>query len=277
VVDEICEALSLRGLSMRGLSMSAAYGAYKKALDAICAVPYDRTTRKPIVFITGEYLMTFHSGSNFNIEDYLEKNGMEVELPRMYDVYRNLLLFHTVSEVMDFSVRHSMPDMLYAFGGERYSDLAIDLVERAARKHPLFEPSLRLPQMAKLSDHIIHHSIQSGEGFLMVADILHRAAAGVKSFIIIQPFGCLPNHVCGRGVIKRIKEEFPAIQILPLDYDPDTSFANIENRLQMLIMNTRNFDNSNIDTADPSLHGINAFLAKLPIYELLRRKINTVF
>jgi predicted nucleotide-binding protein (sugar kinase/HSP70/actin superfamily) len=276
-VDEICEALSLRGLSMRGLSMSAAYGAYKKALDAICAIPYDRTTRKPIVFITGEYLMTFHTGSNFNIEEYLEKNGMEVELPRMYDVYRNLMLFHTVSEVLDFNVHHSMPDMLYAFGGERYSDLAIDLVERAARRHPLFEPSLRLPQMAKLSDHIIHHSIQSGEGFLMVADILHRAGAGVRSFVIIQPFGCLPNHVCGRGVIKRIKEEFPAIQILPLDYDPDTSFANIENRLQMLIMNTRNFDNSDLSSVDTSVHGIESILSKLPIYEFLRRKITAVF
>ena len=45
------------------------------------------------------------------------------------------------------------------------------------------------------------------------------------------------NHVCGRGVTKRLKEEFPGVQILPLDLDPDTSYANVENRLQMLIMN----------------------------------------
>jgi predicted CoA-substrate-specific enzyme activase len=275
-IEEICDALSMRGLSRRGLSMSAGYMAYKKAVDAVCAIPYDRSARKPLVFITGEYLMTFHSGSNFNIEEYLEKNGMEVELPRMYDVYRNLMLFHTVSEVLDFNVHHALPEMLYAFGGERYSDLAIDLVEYIARRHPLFEPSLRLPQMAKLSDHIMHHSIQSGEGFLMVADILHRAAAGVTSFVIIQPFGCLPNHVCGRGLIKRIKEEFPAIQILPLDYDPDTSFANIENRLQMLIMNAKNFDSNSSDNEDSSGGGINTMLSKLPIYEFLRRKIAAV-
>ena len=60
---------------------------------------------------------------------------------------------------------------------------------------------------------------------------------GVRSFIILQPFGCLPNHVCGRGVTKRLKESFPGVQILPLDLDPDTSYANVENRLQMLIMN----------------------------------------
>jgi predicted nucleotide-binding protein (sugar kinase/HSP70/actin superfamily) len=167
---------------------------------------------------------------------------MEVELPRMYDVYRNLMIFHTISEIKDFRVNHSLYDRMFAFGGDWFIDFAIDTMEKVAKKHPLYESLMRLPEMAKLSDHIIHHSLQSGEGFLMAGDILHRAAAGVKSFIILQPFGCLPNHVCGRGVIKRIKEEYPSIQIMPLDYDPDTSFANIENRLQMLIMNARNLN-----------------------------------
>ena len=71
----------------------------------------------------------------------------------------------------------------------------------------------------------------------MAGEIAHYAAEGVRSFIILQPFGCLPNHVCGRGVTKRLKELFPGVQILPLDLDPDTSYANVENRLQMLIMN----------------------------------------
>jgi predicted CoA-substrate-specific enzyme activase len=218
----------------------AAYAAYKKAVNALCAVRYDRTVRKNLVFITGEYLQVFHPGANYNIERYLENNNMEVELPRMYDIYRNLMLFHTVSEVKDFNVRHPLGDVLYAFGGDAYMDFALDLTEKVAMRHPLYEKAMRLKEMAALSDHIIHHSIQSGEGFLIAADILHHAEAGVRSFIILQPFGCLPNHVCGRGLIKPIKEEYPGIQVLPLDYDPDTSYANIENRLQMLIMNARN-------------------------------------
>jgi predicted nucleotide-binding protein (sugar kinase/HSP70/actin superfamily) len=52
----------------------------------------------------------------------------------------------------------------------------------------------------------------------------------------LQPFGCLPNHVAGRGLIGSLKEQYPDAAILSLDYDPDVSFANIENRLQMLIM-----------------------------------------
>ena len=73
----------------------------------------------------------------------------------------------------------------------------------------------------------------------MASEIAHYAKAGVKSFVILQPFGCLPNHVCGRGTIRALKNDFPDISILPLDLDPDTSYANVENRLQMLIMNNR--------------------------------------
>lgn len=71
----------------------------------------------------------------------------------------------------------------------------------------------------------------------MAAEIAHYAKQGVHSFVILQPFGCLPNHICGRGVIKSLKEHYSDIQILPLDLDPDTSYANVENRLQMLLMN----------------------------------------
>ena len=98
---------------------------------------------------------------------------------------------------------------------------------------------MRLPELVKESDPIIHHTFDAGEGVLIPGEILHHAAHGCRAFVILQPFGCLPNHVVGRGISKRLKELYPDVQILPLDYDPDVSFANIENRLQMLIMNAR--------------------------------------
>ena len=93
--------------------------------------------------------------------------------------------------------------------------------------------------LVKESDPIIHHTFDAGEGVLIPGEILHHAAKGCENFIILQPFGCLPNHVVGRGIVKKLKELHPDAQILSLDYDPDVSFANIENRLQMLIMNAR--------------------------------------
>ncbi|MDR0442082.1 MAG: acyl-CoA dehydratase activase [Treponema sp.] len=213
--------------------------AYKKAVKELCAVRYDRSSLREPVFIQGEYLLTFHPGSNQEVERYLEKNGMEVIFPRMHGIYRHLFLNHTISEIKEFKVRHPLYDSLYAVLGNKFMDIAVASADKIAKQHPLYEPDLKLEDAAKLSDHIMHHSILSGESFLIAADILHYAAMGVRSFVILQPFGCLPNHICGRGVIKKIKETHPDVQILPLDYDPDVSFANIENRLQMLIMNAR--------------------------------------
>ncbi|MCD7737252.1 MAG: hypothetical protein LUI07_09905 [Lachnospiraceae bacterium] len=118
-------------------------------------------------------------------------------------------------------------------------DFAHDVTNSIAREHPLYERACRLPELVKASDPIIHHTFDAGEGVLIPGEILHHAEKGCRAFVILQPFGCLPNHVVGRGISKKLKELYPDAQILPLDYDPDVSFANIENRLQMLIMNAK--------------------------------------
>ncbi|MDR1627048.1 MAG: acyl-CoA dehydratase activase [Spirochaetia bacterium] len=215
--------------------------AYKKGVAAMRAIAYDRSSRKPLVFIIGEYLLNYHPGSNFYVEEYLEKNNMEVILPRMLDVFRRDYL-RKISEIKDFHVSYPFGEVLATYIGEGLFDFAINKLEKTALKHPLYEPSTRLPEIAAATDRVMHRTFTSGEGWLIPGEILHHAARGVHSFVILQPFGCLPNHICGRGVVKRLKEEFPNIQILPLDYDPDTSFANIENRLQMLIMNARELE-----------------------------------
>ena len=226
------------GVAKSGIAGS--FKPFKKAINDLRAVRYDRTKLREQVYIQGEYLLTFHPGSNQEVEKYLEKNGMEVIFPRMYGIYRHLFLQHTIAAINEFKVKHSLYDTLFAKAGDKFMDIAVRYVDKIASKHPLYEKDITLKEAAKLSDHIMHHSILSGESFLLPAGIIHHAQKGIRSFVILQPFGCLPNHICGRGMIKKIKEQHPDIQVLPLDYDPDVSFANIENRLQMLIMNARN-------------------------------------
>ncbi len=222
---------------------------FEKGLDGLCRVEYDRAARRPRVFIIGEYLLNYHPGSNFYVEDYLEKHNMEVVMPRMIDVFRRDYL-RKISEMQDFHVKYPFAEKISTYVGEEIFDYAITKLEKIAARHPLYEPSTRLPAIADATDHVMHRTFTSGEGWLIPGEILHHAGHGVHSFVILQPFGCLPNHICGRGVVKRLKEEHPNIQILPLDYDPDTSFANIENRLQMLIMNARELDRLGTRKAD---------------------------
>ena len=117
--------------------------------------------------------------------------------------------------------------------------MAQNLTDSVASAHPLYSAPARMEEMVKESDQIIHHTFDAGEGVLIPGEILHHAKEGCRNFIILQPFGCLPNHVVGRGIAKKLKELYPDARILPLDYDPDVSQANIENRLQMMIMDCR--------------------------------------
>ncbi|MCD7821965.1 MAG: activase, partial [Clostridiales bacterium] len=212
--------------------VGSARRAFARCIDRMGQIPYDRSHLKPMVFVTGELLVTYHPGSNFNIERYLEANGMETAFPRITDQLRKDFRA-TECEIKDYHANIPPYPQLV----EGLFDYVQRQLEKIAVRHPLYECVKRPKDLYQEVSDIIPETLSCGEGWLMAAEIAHNAKRGVKSFLILQPFGCLPNHVCGRGVIKRLKEEYPDISILPLDLDPDTSYANVENRLQMLIMN----------------------------------------
>lgn len=233
--DQALDCL-VEGLEAGGVR--GAKKAFAQSIEIMKQIPYDRSNPRPTVLIVGEYLLNFHPGANHDIEDYLENNGLEVIEARMTDVIRKTY-FYQDSQVKEFKVDRPFANKATYAIDNRVFDLAHDATDRIAKAHPLYTPPCRMPDLVQASDPIIHHTFDAGEGVLIPAEILHHAEHGCRAFVILQPFGCLPNHVVGRGIAKRLKELYPDAQILPLDFDPDVSFANIENRLQMLIMNAR--------------------------------------
>ena len=202
------------------------------------AIEYDRSQPRPRVLIIGEYLLNFHPGANHEIERYLEKNGFEIIEARMTDVIRKTY-FCQDEQIRTYHLKKPFVKKNWYHVANRVFDAAHVAADRIAKQHPLYTPVCRLPELVKESDPIIPHTFDAGEGVLIPGEILHHAAHGCQAFVILQPFGCLPNHVVGRGIVKKMREMYPDAQILPLDYDPDVSFANLENRLQMLIMNVK--------------------------------------
>ena len=226
---------------IEGIKRAGARGAragFKRAIDIMNSVAYDRSNPRPTVLIVGEYLLNFHPGANHDIEDYLERNGFEVIEARMTDVIRKTY-FYQDAQVREYHVDKPFSQKAWYRVANQLFDLAHDATDRIAAAHPLYEPATRMDELVRDSDPIIHHTFDAGEGVLIPAEIIHHAKHGCRAFVILQPFGCLPNHVVGRGIAKRLKAMYPDAQILPLDYDPDVSFANVENRLQMLIMSAR--------------------------------------
>ena len=211
---------------------------FKRALAEMDAVAYDRSRPRPRVLIVGEYLLNFHPGANHEIERYLEANGFEIVEARMTDVIRKSYSYkHAQSK--DYHVSIPRKDRVWNATVDDVFSATLALTDRIARTHPLYERPAGMDELAEKSNPIIHRTFDAGEGILIPAEILEQASYGVRNFVILQPFGCLPNHVVGRGIIKRVKELYPDAQVLPLDYDPDVSQANIENRLQMLVMDAR--------------------------------------
>jgi len=225
------------GLESRGIQ--GAKKGLKKAVGYMNDVAIDRTNEKPRVLIIGEYLLNFHPGANHDIEDYLEQNGFEVIEAKMSDVIQKTY-FYQDAQVREYHVKKPLADKAFLRLANDAFDMAHALTNKIASACPLYEPAEKLSTLVKDSDPIIHHTFDAGEGVLIPGEILHYAKEGCRNFIILQPFGCLPNHIVGRGISRKIKEMYPDAMILPLDYDPDVSFANIENRLQMMIMSAKN-------------------------------------
>lgn len=230
-MDAVAAGLEQGGIS--GLKK-----AFTQAIDWMSQIRYDRSKLRPTVLIVGEYLLNFHPGANHDIEAYLEKNGFEIIEARMADVIRKSY-YYLDAQIKEYHIKKPLREKIWLRTADEIFNFAHNMADSVARKHPLYKPTARIQDLAKRSDAILHHTFDAGEGILIPGEILHHAANGCRNFIILQPFGCLPNHIVGRGIVKRLKELYPDVQILPLDYDPDVSFANIENRLQMLIMNEK--------------------------------------
>ncbi len=226
----------INGLQAHGVP-GAKHG-FKRAIEIMGKVKYNRSNLRPTVLIVGEYLLNFHPGANRDIEAYLERNGFEIIEARMTDVIRKTY-FYQDAQSREFHVTRPIAKVAFNRIANMLFEHAHNICDRIGSAHPLYEAPCRMPELVKASDPIVHHTFDAGEGVLIPAEILHHAARGCTSFVILQPFGCLPNHIVGRGIVKQLKERYPNANILPLDYDPDVSFANIENRLQMLVMSAR--------------------------------------
>ncbi len=212
--------------------------AFRHAVDEFNFFSVKKEVSRPRCFVIGEILMNYHDSANGHVVRYLEKHGFEVLLPDIVTFFwrsvvadrdrvkrgmaKNPLLTTLVSELSDCLYSH-----------------IFNRVDKIYKKFTGYHKGKTVNELADQVKGFVDISIMAGEGWLVPAEIMSYAQDGVSAFLIIQPFGCMPNQVTGRGLIGSLKEKFPHIHILPIDYDADTSQANIENRLQMLIMSTR--------------------------------------
>lgn len=212
--------------------------AFKESLSPLvrdfAAIPI-RQEARPRVAVVGEILLTYHPDANRHIEDQIRREGGEPLLPDL----TNFFLYCLKDAVYDW--RYLGGSTLAALGNA----LVIRKVEnlrqhmrQALKTSPLARqvmPIAHIDDLAHLGARILSLGNHAGEGWLLPAETLEFLGCGVQNILCLQPFGCLPNHVIGRGAFKNIRRQQPQANLMALDYDPGSSEANLLNRIRLFM------------------------------------------
>ena len=109
----------------------------------------------------------------------------------------------------------------------------------AVKKDGTFRAPEDFSEVIRNGKPFIDPGVKMGEGWLLTSEVVSLIKEGVENVIMCQPFGCLPNHIVAKGMTKKIKEEYPHVNIAPIDYDPSASKVNQENRIKLMMANAK--------------------------------------
>jgi predicted nucleotide-binding protein (sugar kinase/HSP70/actin superfamily) len=245
VIDELVAEISPYFMDKR---FRQAEENYLKILAAFKKIQLNKTD-KIKVGIVGEIYMKYAPLGNNNLEDYLLSEGAEPVLSGVLDFFL-------------YSVNHSFVDVkLYKSGWvapvkqwitrklfgylEHLQNKMIDIIKADAAFHAP-APFKRLQYLVK---GFISQGVKMGEGWLLTAEMLELIDSGVNNIVCTQPFGCLPNHIVAKGMIRSIKNTYPNANIVAVDYDPGATKINQENRIKLMLANAVKLDKAEKEAA----------------------------
>lgn len=195
------------------------------------------THDKVKVGIVGEIYVKFSPLGNNNLERFLLQEGVEPVVPGFID----FCLYCVYNGIIDYDLYHIRG--LKAFGSKilyRYLLSKQRYIRRMMIEHyPAFMPMADFDDTRQRVQGYIGMGTKMGEGWLLTAEMLELIHEGVNNIICTQPFGCLPNHIAGKGMMKPIKEKNPGVNIVAIDYDPGATAINQENRIKLMLSNAR--------------------------------------
>ena len=183
------------------------------------------------VGVVGEIYVKYSPLGNNELEKLLAREDCEVNIPGLmgfvqYCVYN----FSNTARLYGGNVITKNASSLLLGIIEQLEKVMIDSLQSYGYHAPL-----PFRELVKQADGIISTGDKMGEGWLLTAEMVELVRTGYENIICAQPFGCLPNHICGKGVINRIRELYPKANITPIDYDPGATRVNQENRIKLML------------------------------------------
>ena len=191
-----------------------------------------RSIQKPKVGIVGEILVKFMPAANNHLVELLESEGAEAVVPDLLD-----FLFYCFYN-SNFKAEELGMSKRTAFlcnTGIKFMEFVRGSAYKAFAKSKHFSTPAKIEDLAKYASPIVSLGNQTGEGWFLTGEMLELIHNGVNNIVCTQPFGCLPNHVVGKGVIKEIRKQYPLANIVAIDYDPGASEVNQLNRIKLML------------------------------------------
>ena len=230
-LHEKWKAACIKSLQKRSLSMAEFNRNIRGIVHDFDELPR-RDVQKPKVGIVGEILVKFSPLANNHVVELLEAEGAEAVMPDLLDFL--LYCFYNSNFKAD------------NLGGKRSTahlcNIGISLLEyfrrtcrRELERSTHFLPPARIQDLASMAKHYVSLGNQTGEGWFLTGEMLELIHSGTTNIICTQPFGCLPNHIVGKGVIKGLRASHPEANIIAVDYDPGASEVNQLNRIKLML------------------------------------------
>nr|WP_316623913.1 2-hydroxyacyl-CoA dehydratase [uncultured Ruminococcus sp.] len=211
---------------------------YRLIADDFARILGDTKRDKIKVGIVGEIYVKFSPLGNNNLESFLLGEGIEPVVPGFVD----FCLYCVYNGIIDYDLYRIRP--FKAFGSKFLYRFLLKkqryIRSMMQRYYPQFMPMADFDDTRRRVKGYIGMGAKMGEGWLLTAEMLELIHEGVGNIICTQPFGCLPNHIAGKGMMKPIKERNPGVNIVAIDYDPGATAINQENRIKLMLSNADN-------------------------------------
>ena len=187
---------------------------------------------KPRVGIVGEILVKFAPAANNHLVELLEAEGAEAVVPDLID----FLLYCFYNQIYKAeNLGKSNKAAFISRLGIRAIEMLRGSAHKAFEKSRHFDPPTSIYTLVDYAKPIVDIGNQTGEGWFLTGEMIELIHSGVNNIVCTQPFGCLPNHVVGKGVIKELRKRYPLSNIVAIDYDPGASEVNQLNRIKLML------------------------------------------
>ncbi len=218
----------------KGMSRRQMQQLFDRIIADFAAIPVT-DEKKVRVGVVGEIYVKFSPLGNNNLEDFLLSEGAEPVVPGLTD----FMIFKIYNRVVDVDIYggSQAKKALCQFLKGYIENCQKDMI--AALKKSRFQAPGTFEQMHKLVHGYLGDGNKMGEGWLLTGEMLELIHSGVPNIVCTQPFGCLPNHIVGKGMIRRLKDDYPNSNIVAIDYDPGATKINQENRIKLMLANAR--------------------------------------